>query len=89
MIISRTLIVYQYPEALPDVYRWAIEQKVELKGESPVFLVVKEEEIIDIMPIHSAMNHRDRIDKLVLWGAFTKDDLYMLYCLMRDQGRNQ
>ena len=83
----KTLIVYEYPKALPDIYSWAAEQRVLLETlgapDNASYQVRKFDEEITIIPKEMVdPNHRERPDKLVLWGAFDIVDLQALATLM-------
>lgn len=75
-----TLIVYQYPIALPDIYKWAAENRFELKhsSEKPIYYVSRENEEIWLMPMVHVATYRCIPDKLVLWGEFKKHELIEL-----------
>ncbi len=77
--MRHTSIVFQYPLALPDVYRWAADNKFELTHDdaNPIYKVVREDEIIILGPIDYLVAFGP-CDKLVLWGAFTREDLKIL-----------
>ena len=70
ILFSRTLIVYQYPLALPDVYRWAADLQIELEGNSPMFTATHGEEHITLIPSLYVREYNGPVDKLVMWGQF-------------------
>jgi len=78
--MNRTTVVYQYPVALPDVYRWAADNKFQLE---PGFLgpyhytVHRVDEKIEIIFI-DYLGDIAPCNKLVLIGAFDLDDLEAL-----------
>jgi len=76
-----TVIVYQDKIALPDVYRWAAENKFTLiPGKRPPlhYYVERGEEMIHLVPQTYDLMELRKPDKLVLWGAFDADNLVRL-----------
>lgn len=79
--MKRTLILYQWPLALPDVYRWAADNKFVLgalvpEDKAPSYIVRRAEETIIIKATDDIDHLADqKPDKLVLWGAFSKEQL--------------
>lgn len=79
-----TLVFYEYPAAMSDVFRWLADNRLELE---PVeeqlgfyhFRVSKENEIIDLIPqLYIDDMSPKKADKLVLWGAFTHRQLELI-----------
>lgn len=79
--MKKTTIVYQDKLALPDVYRWAADNKFTLfpGKRGPLHYVVKrEDELINIIPHTYDVMEIGPCEKLVLWGAFNQKDLEKL-----------
>ena len=79
---KNTLVIYEYPAALGDVYRWAFDNKFILgPPDEPLgfyhFRVDRKGETIHLIPsiyLDQWVEDVD-IDKLVLWGSFDKSVL--------------
>lgn len=86
--MKSTTVIYQYPLALPDVYRWAADNKFILEpvlenNHHPVYQVNREEETIVLKTVDDIEEpFETRPDKLVLWGAFTKEQLSKIVKIM-------
>lgn len=85
----KTLIIYEYPKALPDVLRWAETLKLHEIIENPddllwVFTLFKNDEESEhfwILPHNDLTMLKDAmtdVTKVVLWGAFDLNTLQTL-----------
>jgi len=84
---KNTLIIYEHPQALPDVYRWAADKKVRLQSYSDHngYFTINGEESIALVPVGEldVLSHQG-FTKLVLWGSFSKQELLNIIHYMEE-----
>jgi hypothetical protein len=82
--MRQTLILYQYPDALPDVYRWAADQRVQLvhnSNNNRSMETKKDDEYIYLEAIGDFCMTKTvpyYTDKLVIWGQVNLDELKII-----------
>jgi len=73
--MSKTVIIYQCPDAYDDVIRWGKELEIDLVPDDNMFYVHRKDEYIEIYP-NTHLDHLPMFcNKLVLWGSFSKNEL--------------
>ena len=90
--IKNTVIIYQWPLALPDLYRWAADNKYYLQpwtDRRGCYYAVAEKEgyeerITIAITQYVASMVSTNFSKLVLWGSFKPEQLTIIQRLMEE-----